>query len=251
MSNHSKISAVIITYNEADRIKKCLDSIRWVDEIIIVDSFSSDDTVKICKTYSQKIYSKTFEGFGEQKQYACSLASHPWILTIDADEMLSEELTQKIQDILKVDDKNYNGYFIHRKIKFLGKVLNFTFGKEYVLRLFRKSHGHFNDLKLHEYVELQGPVGYLSEHMVHESFRDINHIIDKTNSYTSMHAANHPIKHCVISQAVIHSIYTFIRHYVFYAGILDGRQGFIMSASMAQGCFYKYLKGYYQNQDSK
>ncbi|MAH61439.1 MAG: LPS biosynthesis protein [Legionellales bacterium] len=251
MNNHSKISAVIITYNEADRIRKCLDSIRWVDEIIIVDSFSTDDTVKICQEYTSSIFTKKFEGFGTQKQYACAQASHPWILTIDADEMLSEPLIKKIKKIIQINDKQYNGYFIHRKIKFLGKVLNFTFGKEYVLRLFRKAHGDFNSLKLHEYVELEGHVGYLSEYMVHESFRDINHIIDKTNSYTSMHAENHPIKRCVISQAVIHSIFTFIRHYIFYAGILDGRQGFIMSASMAQGCFYKYLKGFYQHHPSK
>src|SRR5210317_2112906 len=117
----NKISCVIITFNEEENISRTLNSVKWCDEIVVVDSGSVDKTIKISKEYNCKIYPKEFNGYGEQKRYAVSLASNDWILNIDADEVVSDELSDEIINIFKDDEIKFNGFFLPRSLIFLGK----------------------------------------------------------------------------------------------------------------------------------
>lgn len=150
----AKVSAVIITHNEAKTIRQTLSRLSWCDEIIVVDSYSKDNTVAICKEYKCAVYLKTFQGYGEQKQHAVSKASNDWILSIDADEVLSEALCMEIYKELK-RGPSYAGYRIPSTLVFAGK--EFLYGKEtwqYQLRLFNKKHGHFTESTFGEKIVL-------------------------------------------------------------------------------------------------
>ena len=148
------VSAVLITRNEAGIIRPTLEAVRWCDEIIIVDSGSTDNTLEICTEFGAKCYVREFQGFGPQKQYAVSLASHDWVLCLDADEVLSIALQQDIQTIMKAPQAD--GYRLRRTLVFMDTV--FKYGREsreYHLRLFNRNKGNFNSAQVHEKVELQ------------------------------------------------------------------------------------------------
>src|SRR5260221_13617742 len=151
-----KVSAVVITYNEAKNIRRTLSHLDWCDEIIIVDSYSTDETVAICREFNCTVYLKKFEGYGAQKQYAVSRASNDWILSIDADEVLSDSLFMEIASVMR-KNPGYTGYYLAISLVFFDK--EFLYGKEswrYFLRLFNKNYGGFTDCPVHEKVRLKG-----------------------------------------------------------------------------------------------
>src|SRR5579871_6661199 len=170
-----KISVVIITYNESRIIRRTFSRLWWCDEIIIVDSHSTDDTAAICRELGCRVFLKPFEGYGAQKQFAVSMAKNDWVLNLDADEVLSDKLIFEIgQEFLM--EPNYSGFEIPMNLVFLGK--EFRYGRESgrcFLRLFRKSKGMFNDAKVHERVEIKGPVCRLRNPLHHFSYDDLEH----------------------------------------------------------------------------
>ncbi len=181
-----KISCVIITYNEEENLAECLKSVSWCDEIIVVDSGSTDKTVEIAEKFGAKVFKKNFTGYGEQKQYAVSLASNDWIFSIDADEVVSNELKKNILNRFSSKLNLPDGFLMHRRLIFLGK--EFKYGresKELILRLFNKQSGSFNSAKVHETVELKGRVEKLDGILFHNSYKNLEQYFQKFNDYTS------------------------------------------------------------------
>jgi len=243
-----KISAVIITKNSERLIADVLKSIQWCDEIVIVDSGSADNTLEICKKYNCQIFHREFNGFGEQKNFAVNQASNDWILSIDADEIITDELREEIKFRLADDTEKYSGYYIPINLFFFGKLLNFGGSKiKRKLRLFNKKYGNFNLNKVHESVELSfGKIGQLKNKMLHYSYASISDYFVKFNSYTDI-AAEELLKKnkfknfCAI---VIRFPVEFLKRYILQLGILDGRAGFVWCLFCAFYPVVKYLKLY-------
>jgi glycosyltransferase involved in cell wall biosynthesis len=237
------LSAVIITKNEAGHIARCLESISWVDEIIVLDSGSEDDTVAICRQYTDKVYQTDWPGFGIQKQRALDKANSDWVLSIDADEVVSPELRLEIENALRQDD--YSGYEIPRLSSYCGRQMRHGgWWPDHVLRLFRRDCGRFTDSVVHERIIVRGEIGRLTTPLLHDAFINLDEVLHKVNSYSTLGAELLYQKgvRSSLSKAVLKGVWTFIRTYWIKAAILDGRQGLMLSISNAEGAYYKYLK---------
>jgi glycosyltransferase involved in cell wall biosynthesis len=238
-----KISAVLITYNEADNILKTLESLNWCDEIIVVDSFSTDKTWDICEDFGCKVYERKFDGFGTQKRFAVAQTKNDWVLNLDADEVLTAALIDEIQEIM--EPPTASGYMIPRTFVFMGKV--FTYGKESrtsYLRLFDKTTGNFNENKIHEKIELKGTIKKLKGTMLHYSYKDFSHYFDKFNKYTSAgaEAAFQKGKKKSALLIVVTVPLNFIKYYFIDGNVLNGFAGFCWSMLSTFYHFTKYLK---------
>jgi glycosyltransferase involved in cell wall biosynthesis len=238
------LSVTIITKNEAKNIRRCLESIMWADEIIVLDSGSTDDTLAICKEYTSKIYSTDWPGFGPQKNRALSYATQDWVLSLDADEVVSDELMTKIQAILVAPVIDLNGYAINRPVVFLDKIIRHATGASKTIRFFKRGHGHFSDVQIHEELLVEGKVGYLAEPIYHYSFGEVADVLTKLNRYTSLVAEQRAArgKKGSLLQAIISAVWMFSKVYFFKLGFLDGGAGFILAISFAQGAYYRYVK---------
>jgi glycosyltransferase involved in cell wall biosynthesis len=242
----STVSAIIITKNEEHNITTCLDSIRWVDEIIVLDSNSTDRTVEICKEYDAKVFSVDWPGYGIQKQRALDKASSYWVLSIDADEYLSEELTENIKAVIEQD--SCDACFIHRRLIFYGKEIKYCVGEDKLLRLAKKNKASFTQVPVHEKMQVAGNVKNLQGLMYHRSFHSVSDIVARMNHYSSISpAAEKRKKKCLVLQAISRGIWAFIRCYILKFGFLDGKAGLVFSISFAEGSYYRYLKMSYSN----
>ncbi|MGZ5622199.1 MAG: glycosyltransferase family 2 protein, partial [Methylobacter sp.] len=217
--------------------------ISWVDEIIVLDSGSEDDTVAICRQYTDKVYQTDWPGFGIQKQRAVDKVCGDWILSIDADEVVSPELRLEIENALR--QEHYNGYEIPRLSSYCGKQMRHGgWWPDHVLRLFRRDFGRFTDAVVHERIIVQGQIGQLTTPLLHDAFVDLDEVLHKVNSYSTLGAAllyQQGVRSS-LSKAILKGLWTFIRTYWIKAAILDGRQGLMLSISNAEGAYYKYLK---------
>lgn len=240
----SSISTIIIARNEAENLKLSLPRLSWCKDIILVDDNSTDDTVKIAESFGCRIFSRTFDGYGTQKQFAVSKTENNWILNIDADEVLTNKLIEEIQ-LLPTENNAMVGYEIPVRHVFLGKT--FKYGKEskyYHLRLFDKTKGNFDDAKVHEKVRLQGKTGKLNNIILHHSYKDLDHYFEKFNRYTSIGALK--LKEKGKSRNLLFTVaglpIYFLKHYFIYGNFLNGKQGFIWSYLNAWYHVVKYLK---------
>jgi glycosyltransferase involved in cell wall biosynthesis len=239
-----RISAVIITKNEAANLRRCLESVKWVDEIVIIDSQSTDNTLEIAKEYSAKIYSPSWRGFGPAKKEGVERASGDWILSIDADEEVTPELTDEIGRVIR-SNPVLGGYFIGRKTKFLGRwILHSGWYPDFVLRLFQKQAGNFDEAVVHEKVHISGEAGRLQHELRHYSFPSLEHYLQKSNLYTSLGAREAYRKGDRANwfDIVIKPPVSFIKHYILKQGFRDGLEGFIISALSAVAVLVKYAK---------
>jgi len=242
----NKISCVIITFNEEENIRRALNSVKWCDEIVVVDSGSADKTVEICEENDCRIYEKEFNGYGEQKRYAVSLAVNDWILSIDADEVVSDELCEEIKNIFNNDEIKINGFFLPRSLIFLGK--QFKYGresKEYYLRLFNRVYGNFSADRVHEKVKLEGDTQNLKSMLHHYSYTNIEQYFDKFNSYTSKAAQvlfDEGNKGRSIGAIVLGFPVYFFKNYFIYRNFLNGTQGFLWALFSSLYPVIKYFK---------
>ena len=245
--NNVKISAVLITLNEAQIIERTLDAISWCDEVLIVDSGSTDHTTELCKKKGCRVLYHPFQGYGEQKRYAVSQATHDWILAIDADEVVTVELQKEIVDALRDSGSNHVGFYILRTLVFLGR--EFTHGSECkrpVLRLFDRKHGNFSAAPVHEGVELRGSAGTLRGTLLHYSYRDVAHYLAKFNTYTSLGAkqlherGKRTHKITILLRLPIR----FLQYYLLKGNCLNGFPGLVWSLLSAFYPMVKYLKLY-------
>lgn len=239
-----KISAIIITYNEEKNIRRCLSGIDWVDEIVVVDSQSTDDTKKIASLFTSRIFDIKWEGFGKAKDYAKEKASCPWILSVDADEVVTEDLKEEIQRITQSED-SLNGYYIPRKSNFLGKwIKHGGWYPDYVLRLFKKDKAEFSHSLVHEKIELNEEIGYLKSPLLHYTDPSFDHYLEKLNRYTSLSAEqlSREGKKAGVLDLIFRPFSTFFKTYFMKRGFLDGGVGFILAVSSAFHVFSKYVK---------
>jgi glycosyltransferase involved in cell wall biosynthesis len=237
------LSVIIITKNEAEHISRCLASVSWADEIIVLDSGSNDDTVNLCKAFTDNVYVTDWPGFGVQKQRALAKAQGDWVLSIDADEVVTPELKAEIDNALR--QERYNGYEIPRLSSYCGRQMRHGgWWPDYVLRLFRRDCGRFTESAVHERIEVNGEIGRLSTPLLHDAFVNLDEVLHKVNSYSTL-GANMLYQRGVrssLGKAVVKGLWTFIRTYWLKAAFLDGRQGLMLSISNAEGTYYKYVK---------
>jgi glycosyltransferase involved in cell wall biosynthesis len=236
------LSVIILCKNEENNIERCLKSVEWADEIVVVDSYSNDSTLDICKKYTDNIYIKKWEGYGTQKQFALSKASKEWVLSLDADESLTSELSSSIKSIV-CQKTSKVAYKITRKLFFLGKTMNYGRGKDKVLRLAKRKEVKFTGDVVHEKLIVSGRIGRTKGYIKHYSFKDIHDLVDRMNHYSSLSAKNNDQRKISnIFSAVIKSWWTFFYCYFLRLGFLDGSQGYVLSLSFAQGSFYRQVK---------
>jgi glycosyltransferase involved in cell wall biosynthesis len=239
------ISAVIITYNEEKFIEKCLSSLEGIaDEIVVVDSFSTDSTEDICKKHNVRFVKHKFEGYCDQKNYALKLASNKNILSLDADEALSDELRKSILAVK--DNLEYDGYQFNRQNFYCGKWIKHSqWYPDRQLRLFNSDKGRFGELNIHEkFIMSNGSVvGRLKGDIMHWPFTTRQHYIDKMNKYSliggrEFHKAG---RKAYFFTPYIHFVWGFIRSYIIKGGFLDGEEGFFICSVSANSTFKKYM----------
>lgn len=239
----NKISAVIITKNEEKNLLNCLKSLSWTDEIVVLDSGSKDKTVDIAIDFGCSVHQTDWLGFGRTKQLAVSLAKNDWILSIDADEVLSDELISSLQSL--VLDSTIKGYRIKRSSFYLGHKIKYSsWQRDFPLRLFNRKYGTFNDKNVHESVKLKGKTQTISADILHYTYPDVRTHLDKINFYTGLSATALYAKgkKVSITGIAIRSIIKFLKMFVFNFGFMDGRAGFILAINSTYGVFIKYLK---------
>lgn len=239
---NNKLSATIITHNEEENIEKCLKSLHWVDEIVVVDSYSQDRTVEICKKYNCNVIQTEWLGFGKTKQVAVNHAVNDWILSIDSDEEVSETLTEKIKIILA--DPKYDGYKIKRNSFYLGKEIKHCgWNNDYPIRLFNKNYGRFNEKEVHESVVIDGTKGTIEDSIYHYTYPSISKHISKINRYTdlALKESNDKNTYSILTSIGLGFI-KFVKMYFLQRGFLDGKAGFLLSMNSAIGVYLKYIK---------
>ncbi|MBW1997080.1 MAG: glycosyltransferase family 2 protein [Deltaproteobacteria bacterium] len=239
----SRLSAVIITLNEEENIRRCLDSIGFTDEIILVDSGSEDNTLAIAREYPARIIFREMQGFGEQKQFAVEQATGDWILSIDADEWVSEELRNSLESLLSSPETTYDGYMVYRRNIFLGRPMRHCGWYRPILRLFKRGRGRFNDKLVHEEVHLDGKAGVLKGDLMHEPYKDIFHHLEKMERYARLDAMELIKRERQVYgwQAPVHLVlrplWKFMEKYLMQQGFRDGIHGLILSMMAAFNVF--------------
>ena len=240
------LSVVIITQNEEKKLRDCLASVSdLADEIVVLDSGSTDQTQTIAREFGAVIHvTKDWQGFGAQKNKAVSLAKNDWILSIDADERVTPELSLEITNLLQTQPVSLS-YEIPRSSWYCGRFIKHSgWYPDYVLRLFNRKSAKFSMDLVHERVLPSGAVGRLNSPLLHYSFQDFSHVLTKLNRYSSASAEQLYLlgKKSNLPKAVAHGLWAFVRTYVLRAGFLDGAQGFALAVSNAEGTYYRYLK---------
>jgi glycosyltransferase involved in cell wall biosynthesis len=238
-----KLSVILITRNEAANIAACLESVAWADEIVVVDSGSTDETPAICRRYTQNLTVTDWPGFGPQKNRALDRATGDWVLTIDADERVTPELRAEIEQVLQAPDAD--AYELPRLSSYLGQAMRHGgWWPDHVTRLFRRGSARFSEARVHETLQVTGRTGRLKQHLIHHPFRSLDQVIGKMDSYSTAAAAGMAERgrSAGLTSAVLHGLFAFLRTYVLRAGFLDGRLGFVLAVSNAEGAYYKYLK---------
>ncbi|MEI6746332.1 MAG: glycosyltransferase family 2 protein [Methylococcaceae bacterium] len=237
------LSVIIITKNEESHIAKCLESVKWADEIIVLDSGSADKTVSICRQFTPNVFETDWQGFGVQKQRALNKATGNWVLSIDADEIITPELRAEIENVIKSTE--FKGYQIPFLSNFCGKKIRHGgWYPDYHLRLFRRVNSEFSNSVVHEWVNVNGKIGFLKSPILHDSYTDLAEVLRKMDSYSTLGAKllfEKGIKSSV-SKAVLKGLWTFFRAYVLRRGFLDGSHGLMLAIYNAETTYYKYLK---------
>lgn len=249
----TRLSVTVITKNEAANIAACLRSVLFADQMVVLDSGSTDLTCEIAQSLGAEVsVSRDWQGFGVQKNRALALASSDWILSLDADEQLSPDLQAEIQAVLCAP--TFDVYCFPRLSSYCGQnMLHSGWYPDHVTRLFRRGAAKFSDDLVHERVLAHSPVGRLHSALLHESYRDLEQVVGKANLYstagaTKLHLAG---KTASLRTALGHGIWAFFRTYFFRLGFLDGRLGFVLAVSVAEETYYRYLKLWLFSRDGK
>lgn len=237
------LSLVVITLNEEENIGRCLNSVPFASEMIVVDSGSTDSTIAIAEKHGAKVFSHIFESFSKQKQWAIEQASGDWVLSLDADESLDAELSSELESLLESDTEHV-AFMLPFRILYMGKLLRFgPWSGEYHTRLFRKGHAHFPDIGVHEGLHINsGSVGTVRRgFVIHRSYDSLSDQITKMLRYSRLWAEEEHRKRrkSNIFQILLRPAWRFVSAYFFRGGILEGVPGLTASAISA---FYVFLK---------
>ena len=240
-----KLTVTVITYNEAEHIAAALDSVSWADEVIVVDSGSTDGTADIARGKASRVLFREWTGYSDQKNFAADHASHHWVLSVDADERVTPELAAEIRHVM-AGGADAPGYRIKRVSHYLGRWIRTTdWFPDYQLRLYDRRAGRWNGLKIHESFRLhQGSPGRLRGEIQHYAYRNISHHLQKIDAYTTLIADEWIAagRRTSLPSLAVHPPLAFLRNFVLRRGFADGAPGLIISILNSYYVFLKLAK---------
>ena len=247
-----KLSAYILAYNAADKIAAAVSSVLWADEVVVVDSFSSDRTAEIASSLGARVVQVPFNGFGELRNRAIEACAHDWIFSLDADERCTQAVRDEILKLL-ADGPPLDVYRVPRRSFMMGRWIEGSgwYPNFRQPQLFRKGAMRYTLEPVHEGFEtLSGkPLGTLTNAIWQFPFRDLNEVIEKMNRYSTLGAAKLAHKRVSMAGALGHAIWSFLKHYIVKRGFIDGWAGFVIALGNFEGTFYRYAKRYEETQD--
>lgn len=244
-----KITAIIPTFNEEVNIREAIESVQWCDEIIVVDSFSSDQTVEIVKNFPHvRLLLHEYEHSAAQKNWTIPQAANPWIFLLDADERPTPELVAEIKAVVQSGSR-YSGFWIYRRNHFMGKRINYSgWQSDKVIRLFKRDECRYQNKHVHAEIDAQGEIGFLANKLIHYTYKDLASYLQKADRYTTWGALDRVQKFARSGHKIgwpylfLRPVGRFLRHYFLRLGILDGTHGFVVSALSATNVFIRGLK---------
>ena len=245
----ARLSVTIITRDEERNIRRTLESVRWADEIIVLDSGSTDTTVNICREYTDKVFDQPWLGYSGQKNAALDRATGDWVLSLDADEPIEDALAEEIRRII-VSPGALDGYRIPRKTFFLGKLIRHGgWYPDHNLRLFRRGKGRFEERAVHEAIKVSGTVGTMENAILHFAYPDLASYVATINKYSTLAVDVMAIKGITPVKRgwpnlLFRPIGTFFWKYVVRLGFLDGKHGLVLNLYHAVYVFFKYSKAW-------
>ncbi len=241
-----KVSALITTFNEAENILSAINSVRWADEILVVDSFSGDNTLELAKQSGAKTLQRIYTGPGEQKNWAIPQAKNEWVLLMDADERATPALMAEINELLSKPFLPYDAFWIGFQHYFMNKAVRYSgWQNDKTIRLIRRSVCRYNANRVHEEIITDNiRVGTLANRFEHYTYKDLDHFVDKMQRYASWSAEDYEISTNRITayHLAVKPFIRFCKHYFWKGGFLDGKVGFIISSLMAWGVMMRYVK---------
>ena len=241
-----RLSVVVITLNEEDRLRACLESVGWADELLVVDACSHDKTVQIAREFTDRVIVRPWSGFAAQKNFGLAEAGGDWILSLDADECVSAELRDEIGAVLAAGGP-HDGYRAPRRNIFWGRwIRHGGLWPDWQLRLFKRGRGRFGERAVHESVMVDGSVGRLAAPLVHRSYRDVSDFLARTDRYATLAAeewarSGAPVR---TSDLVLRPAGRFLSMYVLKHGWLDGHRGFLLATLYAYYVLIRSVKAW-------
>lgn len=245
MQPREKISACIIAFNEERKIRRCISSITWCDEVIVLDSFSTDRTVEICKEYTGRVYQHSWLGYVGQRNTVRGYAQYPWVLFLDADEEVSPGLRDEILEIFEKGTGDVVGYECPRQVYYLGRwIRHGEWNPDVKLRLFKKEFGRTEGEEPHDRVVVRGRTQRLKNPIWHYTYDDLADQVQTLNKFSTITAQQKVVKgfRFRVINLLLRPLLRFLRGYFLRGGFLDGRHGLIIAAMAAFGAFAKYAK---------
>jgi len=236
------VSVAIVTKDEEKNIREAIESVKDFEDIVVVDAFSTDHTVQICREYGARVFQEEWKGYAKQKQAAVDLANKEWVLILDADERVTPELKREI--IEGIGEKRYSGFYLPRKSFFLGRWMRHSgWWPDYILRLFRKDVASIEPREVHEKVVVDGPVGYLKGALEHYTYRTISDYVRKMENYSALSAKELVNKKDTpLISMMVNPLFVFIKMFFLRQGFRDGIHGFILAGLYSFYTFLKYVK---------
>ncbi|HEX6436387.1 MAG TPA: glycosyltransferase family 2 protein [Candidatus Binatia bacterium] len=239
------VSAIIVCYNEEDNIGRCLNSLRWCDEIVVVDSFSTDRTVEICRQFTNIVIQREWAGYRDQKVFAQSKTTKDWVLMIDSDEEVTPDLQKEILEQLAAADSSCAGFLIARLVFYLDRWWRRGgWYPDYGIRLFRRDCARWAGNEPHAKIIVNGPARCLRNPLHHFSYRDIDDHIQRINRFTSISSKELRSQggRWRLTDALLRPAFKFLKSYLLKRGFMEGFAGFHVAATAAMYVYLKYAK---------
>ncbi len=240
----TRLSVAVITWNEEERLRPCLESVAWADEIVVVDAESTDKTVQLAREFTDRIWIRPWPGFAAQKNFALDHATGEWLLSLDADERVTVELRHEIEGVIAADGPA-DGYRIPRKNFFWGAwVRHGRLYPDYQVRLFRRGRGRFVQRAVHESAEIRGSAGRLEAPLLHHSYRSLEEFLQRSNRYSTLAAEEWIRQGRRVGPAdlFLRPLGRFLSMYLLHRGFLDGWRGLLLAALYAHYVFLRTAK---------
>ena len=247
------ITVTVITKNEAEALSDALKSVSWADELIVIDAESTDDTVRIARQFTDRVYVRAWPGYVDQKNHAASLATHDWIFSLDADERVTPALADDIRSAVNGAPRAA-GFRIPRVSSYFGRWIRTTdMYPDYQLRLYDRRKGKWEGMLVHESVRVAGPVEYLKSELQHHPYKDLSEHLIRMDRYTTLAARqmHGQGKRATAAQLLFHPKLAFLRNYILKGGFRDGTAGLVISLVNSYYVFLKFAKLWELQQDDR